>query len=128
MRTLPASTITISETLPAETAVITVTDGETCASMDPSTVYQTADASTVIITETPAPETVTEFQQQTIYVTTGKSYTYTGRTIQPSTIISTVTVTPAPQTVFQSASTSYITVNGPTAYISQPCSNSPIYV
>ncbi|KAJ4353602.1 uncharacterized protein N0V89_005332 [Didymosphaeria variabile] len=128
VQTLPASTTTVYlsgnvQTLPASTitAVVTVTGQETCPSEAtvyqtayetlPTTVYETADASTVVVTETLEPDVVTQVQQETIYITAGRSYTntYTGRTIQPSTVFQTVTITSPPQTIAQSAATVFVT-------------------
>lgn len=122
--TLHAPTVTISASAQLQTASVTITDGESCPYYDPVTVYETLGVGTVVITETLAPETITEIQ--TVYYTAGRSYT-SSRTYQQTTIIQTVTVTPAPLTVLQST-TNFVTLSGPTAYISQPCSNSPIYV
>ena len=126
MVTLPASTVTMNASPQLQTSFVTVTGERSCPSFDPVTVYKTVSASTIVITETPAPEIVTRIQQETVYITAGRSYS-SSRTWQPSTIIQTVTVTPAPLTVLQSA-TDFFTVDGPTAYISQDCSVSPIYV
>jgi len=140
VQTLAASTVTVNSsvyvTQPGSTDVVTIAGQETCApeatayitayDTSATTVYETADASTVTVLETIVPDAVTQVQtqvqQETVYITAGRSYTntYSGKTIQPSTVIQTITITPPPETVTQSADTVSVTVPGPTTYISQP--------
>lgn len=137
VQTLPASTVTqtmtgsviyITQTLPVSTVYSTVTD-QPGICQNSGTVYITKEAT---------------FARSTVYETPGVSTVYITEvetiepreiTLEPSTITELATetyfstITPAPQIVTEEPDTStiYFTVEGPTTYISQECSNMPIY-